>query len=382
MENTLTRLFIGGDVGITDNDNSIKTVNESLKKKLTNSDFNIFNLECPITTATNEDAILKSGPHIRGNASCNSVLLKDLSTNLVTLANNHILDYGPKGLHDTLDFCKSINIDTVGVGVSRQAAQQQSHRINVKDRKIAFINFAENEWSSATATTAGANPMDIIDNVNQIKKEKETADIVIVLIHGGHEYYNLPSPRMVKQYRFYAENGADLVVGNHAHCVSGYEIYNSVPIYYGLGNLLLSLPSDLDDWYTGLLLEVTIDHSGRLNTTLHPCRQDKNFNLSILEGLEKEKVLERVDEYSRIISEPELLSKQWEDLVSERYYDYLNSWSANSFVKVKMIRSLFYKLKLVPSLTNKFATALHLNLMRSEAHADLSKSVLEKYLKR
>jgi poly-gamma-glutamate capsule biosynthesis protein CapA/YwtB (metallophosphatase superfamily) len=76
--------------------------------------------------------------------------------------------------------------------------------------------------------------MDIIDNANQIKEAKATHDKVIVIVHGGHEYYNLPSPRMQKQYRFYADQGADFVVGHHTHCISGYEVYNGVPIYYSL----------------------------------------------------------------------------------------------------------------------------------------------------
>ena len=71
----------------------------------------------------------------------------------------------------------------------------------------------------------GANPIDIIDNAAQIKKAKKECDFVIVIAHGGHEYYNLPSPRMQKLYRFFAENGADIVIGHHTHCVSGHAIH-------------------------------------------------------------------------------------------------------------------------------------------------------------
>ena len=60
-----------------------------------------------------------------------------------------------------------------------------------------------------------------------------------MIVHGGHECYNLPSPRMQKQYLFYADQGADIVVGHHTHCISGYEVYKGVPIYYSLGNFCL-----------------------------------------------------------------------------------------------------------------------------------------------
>jgi len=58
---------------------------------------------------------------------------------------------------------------------------------------------------------------------------------------------------MVKQYRFYAENGADAIVGHHTHCIGGYEIYKDVPIIYSLGNFLFTLPSKREEWYSGLL---------------------------------------------------------------------------------------------------------------------------------
>ncbi len=81
----------------------------------------------------------------------------------------------------------------------------QPFTIEKEGLKIAILNFTENEWSSATKDKGGANPLDIIDNVRQIKTAKANHDKVICVIHGGHEHYNLPSPRMQKQNRFYAK---------------------------------------------------------------------------------------------------------------------------------------------------------------------------------
>src|SRR5690606_16683331 len=117
---------------------------------------------------------------------------------------------------------------------------------------------------------------DVIDNVRQIKREKQISDKVIVIVHGGHEYYNLPSPRMVKQYRFYAENGADLVVGHHTHCISGHETYNGVPIFYSLGNFLFTKPSRHQSWYNGLVLEIFVDKFQDIDVKIHPVRQRKD----------------------------------------------------------------------------------------------------------
>src|SRR5690554_8220427 len=100
--------------------------------------------------------------------------------------------------------------------------------------------------------------MNIIYNTNQIKEAKATHDKVIVIIHGGHEYYNLPSPRMQKQYRFYAEQGADIIISHHTHCISGKEVYKGVPIYYSLGNFLFTNTSSFEDWYIVIVLDLTI----------------------------------------------------------------------------------------------------------------------------
>ena len=104
------------------------------------------------------------------------------------------------------------------------------------DVNIAVLNFAENEWSTASSDKPGANPINPISNFNSINITKESVDIVIVITHGGHEMYRLPSPRMKELYRFYIDAGADIVINHHTHCTSGYEKYNGKFIFYSIGN--------------------------------------------------------------------------------------------------------------------------------------------------
>ena len=71
-----------------------------------------------------------------------------------------------------------------------------------------------------------------------IQIAKEDNDLVIVIVHGGREHYQLPTPKQRERFRFYADAGADFVVGHHTHCYSGYEIYKGKPIFYSLGNFI------------------------------------------------------------------------------------------------------------------------------------------------
>jgi hypothetical protein len=370
------RLLICGDLVITDDKYSKDKIDKQIVELFSSSDWNIANLECPVTSVREKEKIKKTGPHLKGAAVSIAQVLKTLNVNLVTLANNHILDYGEKGLIDTLSFCKENNIETVGAGIDVEAAKK-SIRKTINGHKIAIVNFAENEWASADKKSAGANPMDLIDNVKQIQAEKAISDIVIVIVHGGHEYYNLPSPRMQKQYRFYAEQGADIVVGHHTHCVNGHEVHNGIPIYYSTGNFLFTKPSSYEDWYKGIVLDVCIDEHRKISAKVNFVIQEKSdYSLRLANGKEDEELKNRFKKYSNIISDSDSLSKFWDDYLDHKSATYLNYWSPVNHIKNKFFRKVFLKLGLNGATANGFL--LHLNLMRCEAHYDLSKEILKR----
>lgn len=370
----MCKFLIAGDLVI--NQDLLVQVDPTLINLFQDADINIVNLEAPVTNS--ELKILKTGPTHKSNTESSVAILKLLKINAVTLANNHILDYGSQGLTDTINFCKENGVLTVGAGKDITTASKTLY-VDCSGLRFAIINFAENEWASASENSAGANPMDIIENTKQIKSAKDKADFVFVIIHGGHEYYNLPSPRIQKQYRFYAEQGADLVVSHHTHCIGGYEVYKGVPIYYGLGNFLFTKNSLSEDWYTGLVLQVEI--TGKLlNTKLYPVRQSKqDYNLSFLDFKDKDKLLNQINDLNEIIISQEALRKEWLNYVESKSLHYLSAWSPKSFIKSRYIKFILNKLRI--KMINKVGLSLYLNLMRCEAHNDLSKEIITRYLK-
>jgi len=369
-------LLIGGDFCITPAFLSDNLFDSSVIKLFNESDYNIVNLECPITRDNSKNKILKTGPHLR----CDERILNhlnDLKINAVTLANNHILDYGEQGLIDTFHALEKNNIDRVGAGNNLIEASQP-FTIEKEGLKIAILNFCEHEWSIAEKNKAGANPLDIIDNVKQIQTAKATHDKLICIIHGGHEYYNLPSPRMQKQYRFYADNGADAIVGHHTHCIGGYENYKGVPIYYSLGNFLFTKNAANPDWYIGLILEIEWKED-QLKTILHPvCQEKETFKLYLPKEKEKENILNRVQSYAEIIQNESLLEQSWEQYISLKSREYLNCWSPTSFIRNRYLKGALNKLGI--DFKNKKGLSLFLNMRRCEAHSDLSKEIINKYL--
>ena len=371
------KILITGDLVVSKNYDATKLIDQEVTSLFRSSDYNIVNLEAPVTTS--QSKINKTGPHLKSNISGTKDVLSGLKIDLVTLANNHILDYDEQGVKETLSLCTENNISTVGAGENRIEAAK-THYIDTPNGKIGIVNIAENEWASATELTTGANGMNLIDDVYSIQETKKRCDFVFVIVHGGHEYYNLPSPRMQKQYRFYVDNGADLIIGHHTHCISGMEVYNNKEIYYSLGNFLFTKPSEFEDWYNGIVLQIEISEQKEIQTKPIFVKQSKeDFRIEIIKNHEYNEIQDRFFNYSTIILNKSRLNEFWQNYIQEKRRQYENYWSLLSFVKNKYLKSALLKMGLNGRNTQKGRT-LFLNLLRCEAHSDLSREVLKESL--
>lgn len=374
-------LVIAGDLFIAEKYQGHELFERSLVHFFHETDYRILNLESPVTASDSRNRIVKTGPHLRTSEQAVFPYLNQLRTDMVTLANNHILDYGIIGLRDTLRSLRNHHIDYTGAGLNHEEVVKP-HTIAKDGLKIAVLNFAENEWATAQENPFGANPLDIINNVKQIRAAKSTHDTVICIIHGGHEYYHLPSPRMVKHYRFYADNGADAIVGHHSHCIGGCEIYKEVPIIYSLGNFLFTLPSNKDIWFTGLLAVLKIGKHGPVSFELHPVRQSTaDFTTKLLCDQEKEAILEHVEKLSRIIAQPELLCAEWRNFIEARTQAYLGNLSPMNAIGNRLVRALLCKAGFEKLFLTSKTAKVFLNVIRCEAHADITREVLVNYLR-
>ncbi|MBR6040491.1 MAG: CapA family protein [Clostridia bacterium] len=226
-------------------------IGSDLVKCLNNADYRIFNIEAPITDTI--EPIPKCGPNLRIPSAC----IKGLSVmkiDLVTLANNHILDQGETGLTDTYKYLDEAGISYTGIGVDINAARKPfvfSHN----GKRIGVYACAEHEFSIATENSAGANPFDPLESPDDVYRLKQECDYVIVLYHGGKEFYRYPSPQLQKTCRKLIEKGADLVVCQHSHCIGCEEKYYNGTIVYGQGNFVFDRSSD-EYWNTGLLIKI------------------------------------------------------------------------------------------------------------------------------
>lgn len=328
------------------------------------ADLAITNLESPLVEEGTP--ITKTGPNLKAPLKSLEAL-KYAGFHLVTLANNHIMDYGSKGLLSSMETCKKAGIEYVGVGENFTEASFVKV-MEVKGQKLAIINVCENEWSTTHGEEPGANPLDEVSIFYQIQEAKAKADYILLIVHGGHETYGYPSPRMKKLYRWFIDLGVDAVIGHHTHCYSGRESYKGKPIVYSLGNFVFDHPTWNDNFWTkacACILNIDNDSIKVEMIPFHQCDTSVGIHLYnraeckafAIEDKEKTSLIQ--DEAKLQIEYDKFLNKQ-----QKMFGAFVEPFSNTLILGLK-------KLHLLPSLLKPSKRLLLLNLIRCEAHRDI-----------
>lgn len=164
---------------------------------------------------------------------------------VISLANNHVFDYGREALEDTFLRLKTAGIDYVGAGFNEGEAYGESTPVikEIEGTKIGFLaytNLGPETWKAVGENSGMAwiSEEDIERIKNDIKDVKEKVDILIVSFHSGEEYLSEPTQFQIEFSKAAIEAGADIVIGHHPHVIQKSEQYQSGYIFYSLGNFV------------------------------------------------------------------------------------------------------------------------------------------------
>jgi len=237
------KIVIGADIVPTKsnmsafiNGNREELIDDSLAKVLDSAAYRVFNLETPLTDILSP--IAKCGPtHITPTAAIRGI--KAIGADFLTLANNHILDQGESGLSSTINVLSDQGICFAGAGKSQKDAASP-HIALIDGKRVGFYCCAEHEFTIVSDKKSGANPYDPLTSFDDILKLKQVCDYIIVLYHGGKEYYQYPSPELQRICRKFVEKGANLIICQHSHCIGCFEEYEEGTIVYGQGNFIFN----------------------------------------------------------------------------------------------------------------------------------------------
>jgi hypothetical protein len=255
-----------GDVYLPSSINH-EVIDNELSSSFQDSDFNVFNLEAPLSSKTHSSTIKKcliqSDPkHIE--------TLKKAKLNVACLANNHVFDQGEKGFQNSRLLLNDNDIKNFGAGNSQAEAIAP---LEISD-KIAVIGAS---WDFIQSTIAGKNSPGVgwlnteilLSTVREAKKKYKT---IILCTHWGYEKETHPLPFQRELSHTLIDNGVDLIIGHHPHVIQGKENYKGKWIYYSLGNFIFPDIKDAffnikqnEDQKTGLILKVGIDSEGTIS---------------------------------------------------------------------------------------------------------------------
>ena len=243
MGNKTYKILIGGDLLPSGNNIPLfehgdiqQLFGEDICRLFSDADFSIVNLEGPLTDSKVKQE--KAGPVIKAPKSCIQGV-KALGVKAVALANNHITDYGQQGYEDTINALDCAGIKHIGSG--KELEKVTSHlMLGLGTKQICIYNVSERFFNAPGKDIAGANLYDEYLVCNEIKELRKTCDYLIVMYHGGAEYFQYPTPVVRRRCHRMADCGADFIVTQHTHCIGCEENYRNSYILHGQGNFLFA----------------------------------------------------------------------------------------------------------------------------------------------
>lgn len=300
------KMLLFGDISVTAvttplfKNKEISTLFTNTLSMFENKDFVFANLECAITES--DEKIAKYGPHLKAPYETAEVI-KQIGIDCVGLSNNHVFDYGKKGIRDTLKALEKSGIAYTGFGENYEDSRK-NFILQKNGERIALIAVCEHEYSYALENRMGSRPYDEYDTMEDIRKAKKNCDRVIVFYHGGKEFCKYPSPRLHKLCHAMVRNGADVVLCQHSHCIGCYENYEGGHILYGQGNFHFVKPHSFEGWFTNL----AVNYDTKNNKIEFTPLKNTDNGIKIPDSVEKEKILNEFEQRNKT-----LLNGEWKN---------------------------------------------------------------------
>ncbi len=233
----------------------------------------VVNLETAVTESDDAESkqfAFRAPPAVLGGLVADGV-------DVVSLANNHGMDFGLVGLRDTLEAARAADLPLVGAGADAAeafapwTATVGGHRVAVLAATQVLDSSFASSWAagpSSPGLASAKRPAALLEAVTRAAAE---ADTVAVMLHWGVEKETCPTPAQQELARAVVEAGADIVVGGHAHRLQGGGHLGSAVVGYGLGNLVFDTPDTSDGALSGML-RVRADGAGRFDYQWVPAR--------------------------------------------------------------------------------------------------------------
>lgn len=234
---------------------------ELVKDEFKNCSVVFGNLECPLVYKEKINGLKKNGKkkiHLYAEEDA-AKSLSEAGFNIISLANNHTLDYGQDGIKQTIELLEKHNIKYAGIWKGDLSKPNEPVIFEVKGVKVGFLCYSDVSHRSFAAGVRkyGTIPATVKVMKKDIKNARKKVDILIVYLHWGKEF------QKVKKFQYKAaknliDTGADMIIGSHTHIFQDIEKYNDKYIFYGLGNFVFDMKREETKY--SAIVKVRIDN--------------------------------------------------------------------------------------------------------------------------
>lgn len=297
------KIVLGGDVlldrsvgWIIDNQGS-DSIWGDVRSILSDADISMVNLENPLSR---RGSMEKDKQFIFRGKPQYVKALESAGIDIVSLANNHVLDYGEIALLDTMKHLDNAGILYAGAGQNEDTANMPiyidkgaiSLAVLSSSHVIPFVH-----WHAKKDKPGVASAYDPARLISEVKSASEKADIVLVYLHWGKEMISQPVQYQKNIAHMLIDAGADLVIGSHPHIVQSFEFYKGKLIAYSLGNLVFTNSSK-----ETILLSIEFSEQEMLQASVIPCIIKSSKTLLVKDDLKKRSFINKLNTLSPGVS--------------------------------------------------------------------------------
>ena len=305
---------------------------EKITQLFSNADFRVCNLEGALTD--HPEKCRKTGP-VKTAVTSAVEAYKKIGVDLCLLANNHATDGGHQGMIDTMHTLDYAGIKHIGAGKNQVDIVRYMIQ-EVGGLRIGFYNVSETMYNKPTKKTAGVWLYDEYVVCKELDQLKKKCDYLAVIYHGGIEKFPYPSPEMKKRFHRMADNGADIILAQHTHCIGCEEYYKDSYLLYGQGDFLLkNFAPGLTD--SGLIIELEIEN-GQVQVKKHMVRSVDNLFVRYCDDQDFSCFKER----SRLLYNGEYIEEQFEKFCYNELRLYLEAFKSPSKI-MRWVKRFFPK---------------------------------------
>lgn len=301
-------LCFAGDISLDENavttaqlDGSENGIYDCISPELLQimNDADLMCLNNEFTFSTNGSPMSGKLYTFRANPGRVSVL-QEMGVDIVTLANNHVYDYGKQALLDTFATLDGAGIEYFGAGNNLEEAMEAVY-YEIDGKTVAFVGASRAEKYKLTPQATDTEPgilrcYDTALFLEAIRKADENADIVIAVVHWGTEYSFDLEEVQLSTGKEYLDAGADAIIGGHSHCLQGMEYYDGKPIIYSLGNYWFNSKT-LDSMLVQLHFTGN-DNGDRVEVSIVPAIQQNAKTEIVTDIEEKERIFSLLEDIS------------------------------------------------------------------------------------